>query len=131
MIAAWTLAVVASAMVPDGGVAIGLDDGSVWLVWDGEWDELGQCDDGDVAAVTDDGDGLVVRCGDGTTWTWSLDGGWLPDDAAAAADAGVAAMLERPWTARWLPDLELLLRRTDAADRAPVLEGWVHLRWSL
>ena len=33
-------AVVASALADGGGMAIALDDGTVWMVHDGEWVEL-------------------------------------------------------------------------------------------
>ena len=135
MIAPLVMSVVASAAVSDGGMAIGLDDGTVWLVWDGEWEELGACDDGAVAALADEAGALVVECGDGSTWNWTVDGGWAPrGDAGASWTSDGASSAEawaRPWSAVWLPELEVVLRQIDRAGEAPALEGWVHLRWSL
>jgi hypothetical protein len=135
VIAALVMSVVASAQVADGGMAIGLDDGTVWLVWDGEWEEVGGCDDGAVAALADDAGALLVECGDGSVWSWSVDAGW-----AARGDAGEvwtssttssAEAWARPWTSVWLPELEVLLRHVDHEGDEPALEGWVRLRWSL
>jgi hypothetical protein len=120
------LAVVASALADDGGTAVALDDGTVWLVYDGEWEELGGCDDGEVANLVSLGDGIEIECGDGSAWTWSTGDGWLPrSDEIAAVPA--------PGSPRsWWPALELNLRLwTPRGDRPTAFEGWVRLRWDL
>jgi hypothetical protein len=119
-------AVVASALAGDGGMAIALDDGTVWMVHDGEWEELGACDDGEVVALEAAGGQLAVECGDGTAWTWSDDAGW-----AARPDAAVPVVdLELPAVRSWWPLLELTVRMR-SAEPEPVYEGWVRLRWDL
>jgi len=122
------LAVVASALAEDGGTAIALDDGTVWLVYDGEWDELGACPDGAVVDLAADADELAITCANGTAWRWSIDLGWIarPEDVAPDVDA---EPLEQPWTRSWWPTLELSVRTWRRPE--PVLEGWVRLRWDL
>lgn len=124
------MAVVASALAEDGSTAIALDDGTVWLVYDREWDELGACADGAVAELASDGDELAITCGDGTAWRWSAALGWRarPEDAAVIDDAPVE-QLARPWARSWWPTLEVSVRSWKK-DR-PVLEAWVRLIWDL
>lgn len=121
-------AIVASALAEDGGTAIALDDGTVWLVYDGEWAELGGCADGQVAELVSEADELAITCGDGTAWRWSVDLGWTarPDDVMAEA---TAEPIDRPWTRSWWPTLELSVRSWRRDE--PAIEGWVRLRWDL
>ncbi len=122
------LAVVASALAEDGGTAIALDDGTVWLVYDGEWDELGACADGEVAELATEGDELAITCGDGTAWRWSVELGWVARPEDVALDVAVEAV-PRPWSRSWWPTLEVSVRSW-RRDR-PVLEAWVRLIWDL
>jgi hypothetical protein len=125
------LAVVASALVDDGGTAVALDDGSVWLVYDGEWEELGGCDDGEVDELTTDGGALEIRCGDGTAWTWDDGGGWTPADPTATA-TDPAGLVNTLSVRSWWPSLDLELRLwTPHGDAPTAFEGWVRLRWDL
>jgi hypothetical protein len=122
-------AVIAAVAAQDGGTAIALDDGTVWLVYHREWEELGACDDGEVIGLDAVGAEIAIECGDGTAWLWSAASGW--SSAAPVETAPVELSTPRPW----LPVLEVSLQRwsTSAAGRsgAPVYEGWVRLRWDL
>ena len=120
------LAVVASAIASDGGTAVALDDGTVWMVYDGEWEELGGCEDGEVVELAAAPGAIEIDCGDGSAWTWSELDGWVArvDDVAAAPAAGA--------TRSWWPSLELSLRFwTPRGDHPSAFEGWVRLRWDL
>jgi hypothetical protein len=117
------LAVVASAVVGDG-TAIALDDGTVWMVYDGEWEELGACDDGAVTALDGDAGELAIECGDGSRWWWSPGGGWLPVAPYLAAEP-----TEVPGRS-WWPLLEISVRSW-RDEASPVHEAWVRLRWNL
>jgi hypothetical protein len=122
------LAVVASALAEDGGTAIALDDGTVWLVYDGEWDELGACADGEVTELVAEAEELAITCGDGTSWRWSATLGWIARPEDVELDA-TAEPLDRPWTRSWWPTLEVSVRTWRKPE--PVLEGWIRLRWEL
>lgn len=122
------LAVVASAMFDGGGAnAIALDDGTVWLVGDAEWEELGACPDGEVSSLDGGGGELAIECGDGSAWTWSADGGWEPISASTATADVVDH--EPSWRRSWWPLLELSVK-VRRADQ-PIYEGWVRLQWDL
>ena len=142
----FVLAVIAATAVDDGAIAIALDDGTVWRVSDGEWEEIGACPDGEVAALDANATSaeLAVTCGDGTAWRWSDADGWMPadtweagvddggardgvTDAIGAPSDGAMAVPLRSW---W-PQLEVITRATREDDAAPVYEGWVRLRWDL
>jgi hypothetical protein len=120
-------AVVASALAEGGGMAIALDDGTVWMVHDGEWEELGACDDGEVIALEAAGGRLLVECGDGSAWTWSDDAGWAPHVEVTSP----AVDLELPVQRSWWPLLELSVRMRSRTEDDPVYEGWVRLRWDI
>lgn len=122
------MAVVASALAEDGGTAIALDDGTVWMVYDGEWDELGACPDGEVVELVTDGGDLAITCGDGAAWRWSVDGGWIARPEDVAAEVAVEEV-ERPWTKSWWPALEVSVRSWRRDE--PSIEGWIRLRWDL
>lgn len=117
-------AVVAAAVL-DGGTAIALDDGTVWLVDDGAFEELGACDDGEVAVLEAGGGELAVECGDGARWRWSAAAGWQLEALPAYGDEPLAPARS------WWPTVEVGVRRRDATDEPPTLEGWVWLRWNL
>jgi hypothetical protein len=114
------MAVVSSVLAGDGGTAVALDDGTVWLVYDGEWEELGGCDDGEVVALSASPGGIEIECGDGSAWTWSDGAGWMPlgDEIGAVPATGALRS--------WWPTLELSVRW-----RPTAYEGWVRLRWDL
>lgn len=119
------LAVVASALI-DGGAAIALDDGTVWLVYDDEWEELGGCDDGQVVALDAALGELAIECADGSSWRWSEHAGWAP---APPADAG--AEPPAPHLRSYWPLLELSVQAWTTSRSEPAFEGWVRLRWDL
>lgn len=121
-------AVVASALVDGGGTAVALDDGTVWMVYDGEWEELGACEDGEVIGLEAAGAQLLVECGDGTSWSWSDDAGWAP---RLELGSMIVVDLELPATRSWWPLLELTARMRTGVRDQPVYEGWVRLRWDL
>lgn len=122
------LAVVAATMVDGGGgTAIALDDGTVWLIADGAWEELGACEDGEVRSLEEGGGELSIECGDGSQWRWSPGSGWAAR-AEAAETTGMIAH-EPTWARSWWPLLELSVR-IRRADQ-PVYEGWVRLQWDL
>jgi hypothetical protein len=151
----FVLAVVAAAAVDDGSIAIALDDGTVWRVGDGEWEEIGACPDGEVAELVADATTaeLAVTCGDGSAWRWSESDGWTPVDTwndrgadgegvgasvGGALDASSGDALDAPTGGElavplrsWWPQLEVITRATREEDAAPVYEGWVRLRWDL
>lgn len=120
-------AVVAAALAEGGGTAIALDDGTVWMVEGGAWEELGACDDGEVVALEAVGAELAIECGDGTRWRWSAGDGWIAPPAAATPASDLELGVQRSW---W-PLLELTLRMRSGARDEPVYEGWVRLRWDL
>jgi hypothetical protein len=125
VIALATLAVVASAVASDGETAVALDDGTVWLVHDGAWEELGGCDDG-VVALASAGDDLLIECADGSAWTWNDATGWAP--RADQRPLGAAGSDLRSW---W-PVLELSVRTwRPPGEPRPAVETWVWLRWNL
>jgi hypothetical protein len=132
----FVLAVVAAAAVDDGAIAIALDDGTVWRVGDGEWEEIGACPDGEVAELDADVTTaeLAVACGDGTAWRWSEGDGWTPvdtwDDDGGTDVPAIGDELVVPLRS-WWPQLELITRTTREDDAVPVYEGWVRLRWDL
>jgi len=113
--------VVASALV-DGGTAIALDDGTVWLVHDGDADELGGCDDGDVVSLGEDDGALAIECGDGSRWTWDDGGGWQELAIDPASDEPSDTLRS------WWPSLDLAI---DRDERARTWAGWIRLRWDL
>lgn len=122
-------ALVATAVVEGAGTAVALDDGTVWMAYDGEWEELGGCEDGDVVALEAGGGALAIRCGDGTAWSWSEALGWQPG-LAPSAPAPTSWDVELRLRPSWWPTLELSTRVREAAG-PPTYEAWVRLRWSL
>jgi hypothetical protein len=116
------MAVVVASALADGGTAIALDDGTVWLVRDGDADELGDCDDGDVVSLGDDDGALAIECGDGSRWIWDDGGGWQ-ERATDAATEEPGDGLRSYW-----PALDIAV---DRDERARKWESWIRLRWDL
>ena len=119
------LAIVASVAVDDGGIGLALDDGTVWIVRDGEWEEIGACPDGEVTELATGDDELAITCGDGARWRWSESDGWIAQERSVeiATDDEIAIPIRS-----WWPQLELTARAT---REPPIYEGWIRLSWDL